>query len=110
MNELSAKYRQASSEKEKMNICIQAIDQGVICRGCSIEAFDSVFGTSLSKKVPGLQEMKERGLMGRGRLDFAESPPSASDDVQAAQMGWYLMVEFDFRGLIQDYFLSNLHK
>jgi len=114
MNDLSEKYKHASSEKERMAICIQAIDQELICRGCSIEAFDNLFGTRLNKKVPGLQEIKEEGrilnYMGRGRVDFNENPPSPSDDVQAVETGWYVWVEFDYRGLIQDYYLSNLHK
>jgi hypothetical protein len=104
-NELSAKYKQASSEKEKMDICIQAIDQGVIRRGGSIEASDTVFGTSLSKEIPARGKSVAKGV-----VFFAENPPSPSEDIAGAMVGWYLVVEFDSRGVIQNYFLSNLHK
>jgi hypothetical protein len=105
MNELASQYQRAASEKERMLLCIRAIDQGLVSRGGSIRAFDSLFGTHLSKDIPA------RGKsVGKGALFFAEQPPSPSDEIAAVMRGWYLVVEFDSSGVIQNYFLSNLHK
>ena len=105
MDELSAKYKHAVSEEKRMGICIDAINRGLVSRGCSIKAFDSLFGSTLSKDVPAPGQPMERGT-----LNFGDQPTPESDDVAVPFVGWYLAVEFDSNGLIQNYYLSNLHK
>lgn len=105
MEELSAKYKHAASEQERMGICVNAINRGLVYRGCSIKTFDSLFGTTLSKDVPAVGQPMERGT-----VNFADQPSAESDEVAVPFVGWYLAVEFDSSGLIQNYYLSNLHK
>ncbi|HKP03955.1 MAG TPA: hypothetical protein VJU77_11435 [Chthoniobacterales bacterium] len=105
MNEFASKYKLASSEKERMQLCIEAIDLGLVYRGGSIRDFDSLFGTRLSANIPAKGKSVEKGC-----LFFVDNPPSPSEDIAAVMTGWYLVVEFDSGGMIQNYFLSNLHK
>ena len=105
VNELAAQYKRASSEKERMNICIDAIDRGVVSSGVSVTVFDAIFGTRLVDQIPALGEPLEKG-----GVFFASQPKRVSDDIQMPVMGWYCAVEFDARGIIHTYHLSNLHK
>src|SRR3989442_16019013 len=49
---LANKYRRAGSDEERLEICISAINQGVIGPGSPVKKIDGIFGTSYSKRLP----------------------------------------------------------
>ena len=105
VEELAAKYKRASSERERMAICIEAIDRGFIHVGGSVKIFDAIFGTKLTEQLP------ERGQpWEKGGVNFAEQLKIEREDEQTPFIGWYCQVEFDDQGTIRSYFLSNMHK
>jgi hypothetical protein len=105
VNELTAKYKCASSEKERMNVCIEVIDRGIIAFGSSVKVFDAIFGTKLVDQIPKPGEPMELG-----GVYFAEQPKIESEEIQTPTVGWYCQVEFDSHGTIHSYHLSNQHK
>jgi hypothetical protein len=105
MDELSAKYKHAVSEKERLNICIEAIDLGILSQGSSVQAFDALFGTNWVAELPRAGEPLEKGY-----VNFAEQPKPGRDDEQTPFVGWYCAIEFDSHGIVHSYYLSNSHK
>ena len=106
MQEFVKKYKTASSEQQRLQLCIDVINQGFIYRGGPVGNIDQIFGTAYSKTIPAKGQPLESGV-----VDFGNPlPPPASDTVAAAHTGWYLAFEFDQQGSIQSYYLSNLHK
>jgi len=106
VEELAAKYKRASSERERMTICIEAIDRGFVHVGGSVKIFDAIFGTKLAEQLPERGEPWEKG-----GVHFAEQLKIEKDNVQQIPfIGWYCQVEFDDQGTIRSYFLSNMHK
>jgi hypothetical protein len=105
MQAFAKDYKEAKSEQKKLQLCIDAIDQGLIYLGGPVENIDKIFGTTYSKKLPTTgQELKT------GVVDFVHLAPPPSNDIQAAFAGWYLAFEFDQQGRIRNYYLSNLYK
>jgi hypothetical protein len=102
---LARAYRAARTEFERRGVCLDAIDAGVVARGRSVAVVDAVFGTTYARKLP-----PEGGGLEKGVVDFHPSPPSRSDALQAAYIGWYLGFEFDSAGKLQNYYLSNVHQ
>jgi hypothetical protein len=102
---LARAYRAARTEFERRAVCLDAIDAGVLARGRSVAVVDAVFGTTYARKLP-----PEGGGLETGVVDFHPPPPSPSDAVQVAYIGWYLAFEFDSDGRLQNYYLSNVHK
>jgi hypothetical protein len=106
VEEFAAKYKRASSEQERMAICIEVIDRGLISVGNSVKTFDAIFGTMLMKQLPA-----PGAPLKKGGVDFAEQLKVEKDDVQQIpHIGWYCEVEFDDQGTIRRYFLSNMGK
>jgi hypothetical protein len=105
VEELAGKYKRASSEKERMNVCIEVIDQGVLRPGCSVKVFDAIFGTKLGEHIPEPGDPLEIG-----GVYFAEQPKIESYEIQTPAVGWYCQVEFGSHGVIHTYHLSNIHK
>jgi hypothetical protein len=104
--DFAKKYKAASSEQQRLQLCIDAINQGAIYRGGRIGNIDQIFGSGYSKNLPAHGKPLERGV-----VDFGNPLASpSSDTIAAAHTGWYLAFEFDFQGTIQNYYLSNLHK
>jgi hypothetical protein len=103
---LQKKYRRASTEREKLELCIAAINREVIHRGCPVKDVEALFGTSLTE-----EGLPEKGApMARGVVDFGKFLKPPADDVAGGWEGWYLVVIFDHVGKVQNYYLSNLHK
>ena len=105
IDRLAGAYRAARTEFERRAVCLDAIDAGIVARGRSVAVVDAVFGTTYAKKLPPAGGGLEAGV-----VHFRPSPPSGSDAVASAYMGWYLAFEFDSTGRLQNYYLSNLHK
>jgi len=105
VTELAAKYKHASSEKERMNVCIEVIDRGIVSFGSSVKVFDAIFGTKLVDQIPKPGEPMELG-----GVNFAEQPKIESEEIQTPTVGRYCQVEFGSQGSIYSYHLSNMHK
>jgi hypothetical protein len=105
MQDCAKSFKEATSEQKRLQLCIDAINQGLIYRGGPVGNIDQIFGTDFSKKVPTAGQPLTRGV-----VDFVNPLPPPSDAVAAAHTGWYLAFEFDYQGSIQNYYLSNLHK
>ncbi|MHB1158143.1 MAG: hypothetical protein ACYC26_15055 [Phycisphaerales bacterium] len=106
LNILMQRYRNAATEIEKRNICIEAIDRKIIDRGVSIAVIDQLFDTDYSTTLPEKYEYET------GVIHFAKQPvPDVPDDSYATDyVGWYLAFSFSCTGKIVNYHLSNLHK
>ena len=102
---LARLYRSSSGEKQRRDVCLQAIDSGVIYRGVSVRTIDRIFGTSFRLVSPSKGERLATGV-----IDFILLPPPSEDWNQAAHVGWYFFFSYDSRGVVEDYYLSNLHK
>jgi len=101
---LAARFKKASSEIARRDMCITAMDSGLISVGMRIQDIDRLFGTELSKSIP-----KKRGDAETGFIDFAPQASSPSGTEQVAYVGWYLSVEFDGRGFVLTYYITNAH-
>lgn len=106
MRELAHKFASSDSEEERMAICINLIDLKIVRRGCQIVTIDQAFGTTLSKRIPRKGQPMEKGT-----VDFVKQKfDSRNLAVSVGHTGWYLAVEYDSNGAVQNYYLSNLHK
>jgi hypothetical protein len=105
VNEFADQYKKAKTEQEKLQLCIKAIDTGLIQRGIPVSRLDKIFGTNFSKDVPKKGEPLEWGV-----VHFGKELKSSSDLRASGWEGWYLAVQFDDFGSVQNYYLSNLHK
>jgi hypothetical protein len=105
VDRLANAYRAARTEFERRAVCLDAIDAGVVARDRSVAVVDAVFGTSWSKKLP-----LAGGELEWGVVEFHPVPPPRSDAMSAVRIGWYLAIEFDSAGKVQNYYLTNVHK
>jgi len=96
--ELAARYKAALSEREKLTVCINAINERVIAAGAPVDNIERVFGASYPL------------------LLFAEQepvPPEFANNEMLYQrrlVGWYLCHQGDAKGRIAWYYVSNTHK
>jgi hypothetical protein len=105
VSELHRKYAKASTPEERRAICIEAIDLGIIDQDVHVSVLDQIFGSELSKRIPHkAQDLKW------GAIHFSPQEEQRGRPIQIPYVGWYLAVQFDSRGQIDDYYLSNLHK
>lgn len=100
-------YEQARSESDRRAICLRAIDEGAVRQGGSITSIDAIFGTQFAADIP--TEIQGHR---KARILFADQPSHAPPDSGRAFgfVGWYMSLEYDFKGTIQGYHLSNIHK
>lgn len=105
MQVFAANYKKAATERERLLLCIEAIDQRIVDRDKPIQVIDELFGTDFRKKIPPKNQPTATGV-----VHFGQEFRSPSEDTAGSFAGWYLAVEFDYRGKIQKYYLSNLHK
>jgi hypothetical protein len=106
MRDFAKNYQAADSERKKLLLCLDAIDQKLVYRGGPVASIDQLFGTDYHKRVPAKGQPMETGV-----VHFAtQPPPPPSNDIAAAYIGWYLVFEFDSQGKIQNYYLTDYHK
>jgi hypothetical protein len=104
IEDLKKGYDQAVTAEAKRKVCLDAIDLGFLARGKKVEVVSQIFGKDFNASVNRLSDGSGYGL-----LDFI--PASKGSDSQAAAYeGWYLMVKYDQSQLIQNYYLTNIHK
>jgi len=105
--DLNKLYGSASSELQRRSICLQALDSGLIFRTGPISAVDEIFGTNFAKELPTKREARKTAV-----VDFEmQVQPREKEMAEAAgHKGWFLAIEYDYNGEIQNYYLTNLHK
>ena len=99
VSELRRQYQAAKSEQQRRDVCLRAIDEGVIqtFSPTNVSTLDSIFGTRLAFELP-----KKKQDSRTARIDFA---PTESGSV--TQPVWHLVVEYYRDGSIADYYLTN---
>jgi hypothetical protein len=105
IDEFALSFSKATSPRAKLDLSINAIDQGMITRGCSVQQLDQMFGIHHARATP-----RKGGSLETGVVEFSSMPASPSNAIAAAHIGWYLAFEFDSSGFVQNYHLSNTHK
>ncbi len=105
IDRLARAYREARTDLDRRTVCLEAIDAGLVARGHSVAVVDAVFGTTYAKRLPPPGSELEWGT-----VDFHPLPPPPSDAMAAGHIGWYLALEFDSSGAVQNYYLSDVHK
>jgi hypothetical protein len=106
-SELKKLYRGATSEIQRRNVCLEVIDSGAIIRTGPVATVDEIFSTDFAKNLPTKQEIRKTGV-----VDFDVQTESTAKEMAEAtgHKGWFLAIEYDFNGEIQNYYLTNLHK
>jgi hypothetical protein len=110
-SKLAEKYKMSSSENERLQLCIEAINERLIYVGGSVHGIDRLFGTEFSKKIPAKGKGTETQV-----IDFEKQTGlcpdglRGNDTYQAGLIGWYLAVEFDDNGMVLNYYITNIHK
>ena len=105
VTELKQRYRSATNEQERREVCLLAIDQGLIKRTGPISAIDELFDTRFADKLPSEKENTKIVT-----VDFVRPHISSDNSIPASRTGWFLAVSYDYNGEIQNYYLTNLHK
>jgi hypothetical protein len=105
LKDLAKRFKEASSERQKLNLCIEAMDKHLLENETPVKTFDGLFGTDFTKSIPS-----KKSETAQAALMLADQPEPAGDAVANDYVGWYLAIEFDARGLIRKYYLTNLHK
>jgi hypothetical protein len=110
IGDLAARYARAASHKERLMLCVDAVDQGLIAPGMPIEHIDHMFGTRYAVTRSG-----ERTRTGNGAVYFREVAPLAeSTDTMVArpqrrQDGWRLVFQFA-DGMVTQYLFTDVNK
>lgn len=108
--DLRQQYQTARSERERRDVALQAIDEGVIQTfgRVNISTVDAIFGTHLASQLPTNKEDKRTGI-----VDFASSPTTSAGsgkDGARTSDGWFMAVEYYSNGNIANYYLTNVRK
>lgn len=111
LDELALAYR-SGSERERIQIFLDAADKGLICRGCDLAVMDRIFSTNfraLDESAKGFDSLYKGVVYFR---DGEEPKKNAGGVVMAegGRGGWYLGFRYTEDGKIHDYFLTNLGK
>lgn len=108
--ELKRLYNTDQSEHARRAVFLRAVDEGVIRRGAPVSSMDGIFGTHFASQLPtgnGGNISKEVALFAP---QFVPPPRSYGRAAGVDYVGWYLAVDYDQNGVIQNYYLTNLHK
>ena len=110
IKELQALYRAEKTEHGRRAIALRAVDAGLVRRDARLFTIDQVFGTHFEAKItsPRFWGFKS------DRILFADQPaaPTPKGDIAVAigDVGWYMVVEYSSSGVVQNFYLSTLHK
>lgn len=105
--QLAQFYKSSTTASEQRKICLQAIDSGVIVTTGPVSVIDQIFGTQYAGKLPTKKQV-ERTVQVRFRGD-GNPASDPSTNVSDAARKWFLAVQYDYNGDIQNYYLSNTH-
>ena len=104
INDFSTKYSQARSEVARLQLCVSAMNSGLIRNGMSVSDVEKLFGTKLQERIPIRKDYTAVLIIG-----LADPPPSLPDGDQAPSGNWYMGVEYVNGGAVVNYYLSNSH-
>ncbi len=109
VTELQRLYWAAGSEQERRDVCLRAIDEGVVYRGGPVANIAQIFGTHFASELPAAGQIKSaKPILFATQLSPSPRPDGLSESV--SYVGSYLAVDYDHEGKVQYYYLSNLHK
>jgi hypothetical protein len=104
---LAYNYSRAASDRERLAVCLEAIEAGVIAEGQPVSAVDEIFGTELAQYVP----FEDQPGVGYAELPLTCPPRDyvTAEDVanQPTPIGWRLIVEYDSFGTLLNYVLTR---
>jgi hypothetical protein len=103
--EYSQLYKAAQSEVQRRATCLEILDRKLVIRGNNISIIDNIFGESFSANLPDKNE-----LTTIGKVFFSPQPQNDDPTVSTPNIGWYLAVEYDWKGQLNDFYLSNTYK
>jgi hypothetical protein len=109
IQELKERYSGARSDSERRLVCLQAIDQGAIHPGAPVAAIDEIFGTRFASSLAATSDIRRRDMILFAPQTY-RAPTSERFPVGIADVGWYMAFEYDQKGVIQNYYLSNIQK
>lgn len=107
--ELKRLYDMAKSERERRDVALKAIDEGVIQTfgPVNVSTVDAIFGTQLASQLPTKKEVKRTGT-----IDFASTTPTvvSKEGEGGESNSWFMSVEYYQDGSIANYYLSNVRQ
>jgi hypothetical protein len=95
--DLKQRYHAATTALDRRSICLQAIDSSVIVTNSKIDVIDEIFSTTFSAHLPTTGENRRLVYVPFKSVE----PPNAAET-------WFLAIEYDYNGDIQNYYLSNV--
>lgn len=118
---LAAKYGRAVSPRERMQVCLSAINANIIHEGCAVETIDRLFGTRYAELVATTKEETNYGEIQFGqsvevaKQAWVAAKREADHELTTARLvdfplDWYMRFQYDRAGIVQTYFLSNVSK
>lgn len=107
--DLKRSYESAKSYNDRRTTCLRAIDDGTIVTTGPISLIDEIFGTHFASHLPTRKQLRRIGVVDFMSPALLSSSP-AETAVGAGHTGWFMAVEYDYNGDIQNYYLTNLHK
>jgi len=107
--ELRRLYEAAQSEREQRDICLRAIDEGVITTSGSVSTIDQIFSIHFASDLPGRKEKKGNAVVSFASR-VAPSPRQAGSATVVSSTGWFMAVEYFYDGTIDNYYLTNVHR
>jgi hypothetical protein len=104
--ELGKLYLTCKTPEQRLQICIDAINEGVIAKGENVSVLRKIFGTHL---VPPSFEKIESGKSGHAVvfLSMDKIVQNSRSHDSAALTGWYLYCYYDENEKIKNYYLTN---
>lgn len=102
--ELKRLYQTAQSREERRNVCLRAIDEGIIQTfgPVNVSTIDAAFGTEFSK------QSQKRSRKESDHWIYINCDKNASSGENDA--GWYLAIELGDQGNIFNYYVTNVPK
>jgi hypothetical protein len=85
---------------------MNVMDAGLIRQWTSVQVVDRIFGSTFYKDRKKLR----KGHSTWGTIDFSTQPVSALDSEATKRVGWYLAIQYDSNGIVQNYSISNANK
>jgi hypothetical protein len=110
MKTFAKRYKEATSEKQRLLLCIDAINQGLIYVGEPVVDFDRLFGTDYSRELAAARQPLETRTIHFYPLPPPPLEPSGMIHAQAVSKGWYLVFRFNSYGHIADYYVTNIRQ
>jgi hypothetical protein len=105
-SELSNRYRAAKTQQDRLLICIEAINQGLIAKGKNVNVLREIFDGDGIPPSYGIPKAGERELVtvffNKDAIRKNCKPNSA-----AALSGWYFCCWYDESKRITKYYITN---